>query len=192
MICNIRVKKKKIALNDRKERKTLNIKVNKLEHSSFKPYGALISPDDVAPCISNKEFDFWLGLDNIITGNDTAQINWLNIKYNPDFICNYLEQHINCTTTLIPVEGQAIILFGLSENNNHPDILPDLKSVKAFYFDGSKGVNLKPGTWFWNRCPMNSRASFVAILKHNFIYNDSDTKIVDLREKFGISIKLEL
>lgn len=171
----------------------LKIKVSKLEHNAFKPYGTLICTKDSAPYASNDEFDFWLGLDNIITVNSSAQINWLVLKYNSKFICNFLEQHINCTTTIIPVEGQSIILFGLSENEKGSDMaLPDLKSIAAFYFDGTKGVNLKPGTWFWNRYPMTDKTTFAVILKHNFVYNAEDTKIINLQEEFKTTIKIEL
>lgn len=173
--------------------KILNVKVNKLEHDAFKPYGTLICAKDSPPYSSNEEFDFWLGTDDIITAGSTAQINWYVLKTNSEFICNYLEQHKSFTTTLIPVEGQSIILFGLSEKEKDSDIaLPDLETVSAFYFDGTKGVNLKPGTWFWNRFSLTDKSTFAVILKHNFAFNAEDTRIINLQEEFETTIKIEL
>lgn len=169
------------------------IKVSKLERKSFSPYGTIISKPDSKPYMSNVEFDFWLGIDDIIVKDEIPQINWFTIKSNPSFICSKFERHVNFTTTIIPVIGQCIMVFSLSKGNKKREsILPEINSIKAFYFDGTKGVNLKPGTLFWNRYPLTTEASFIVILKKDFIFNKKDTDIIDLKENFDINIKLVL
>ena len=161
-----------------------------LNNKSFAPYGTIIGPQDSKPSVSNSKLDFWLGTDEIKLNNGIGQICWLEVKYQHSFICDSLECHMNSSEALIPMLGQSIIVVGLSEVKSDSGSLPDVKSIKAFFIDGTNGVNFKPGVWHWLPYPLSKRAHFALVFKKGT--PDEDLWIIDLSKELDLSIKLVL
>jgi ureidoglycolate hydrolase len=166
---------------------TVSIKISNLVQSEFGPFGKVLGPIDSKPYYSENGLEFWHGIDKIIVKEGKAQLSWLEIKGPRPFFCREMERHNNCSTTIIQMEGRSVVLFGQSQKNKSNKTLPNPDTIKAFLFDGTRGVNLKPGTWFWNRYPLTKNTSYIFILGKDF-----DTEIVDLEEELGIIIDLDI
>jgi ureidoglycolate lyase len=90
-----------------------------------------------------------------------------------------------------------------SRDESQPD-LPDLASVRAFYFDGSCGVCMHVGTWHEVPFPIDDATHFVAIVtnetnrnleehdKVNFEANGGDLLKRNLLHRFGKQVRIDL
>jgi len=168
----------------------IEVKVKSLSSKSFAPYGTIIGSKESKPTFSNSELDLWFGIDDIKLNSGIAQICWLEVKSRRPFICDKLECHMNCSETLIPMSGQSILVVGLSKGKPSYDSLPDVKSIEAFFIDGTKGVNLKPEVWHWLPYPLSERANFALVLKKDT--PEEDLRIIDLNKELDLSITLVL
>ncbi len=164
----------------------MEVRIEKLTTKSFSRFGTVVGPDVVAPHISNPIFCFWNNIDKIHVGHGTPQLAWLTLKKTNSFACDTLERHNKSTTTIIPMTGRSVIVFCLSDRRS----LPDLRSLKAFYFDGSLAANLNPGVWFWNRYPLFGSASFLFILEKSVHIND--VEMIDLKKRLHLILRLVL
>ena len=168
--------------------KTIKLKVKKLSPESFKPYGKIIGKQSSKPSYSEKDLNFWEGIDELNFSNGTGQLSWLELTYPRALICEELERHIDSGMGIIPVTGKSLIVFGLSKiGAKNKNALPDLNSIKAFSFDGSKGVNIKPGVWFWIRYTLSKKSTYAIILKRNFA-----VQIINLRDNFATVFEIVL
>lgn len=168
----------------------MEIKVQTLNKKAFEPFGDIIGKQDDKPTLSDDDFAYWPGLSDIQLTNNIGQLSVLELKRPRPFVCEKLECHLYCSEAIIPLEGQSIGIFGLSKNSNEDDFQIDLNSIKAFIFDGTKGVNIKKGVWHWLPYPLSEKVYLVVILAKET--HNNDLQIVDLREKYNLSIKLNL
>ena len=170
--------------------KKVEIKVESLNYKSFVPYGKILGPSENKPTFSSNEFDLWFGIDNVESNEGIAQFCWFEVKERRPFICDKFERHLKCSEAMIPVSGQSIIIVSLSKNNTDDTASLDLETLKAFYLDGTKGINLKPGVWHWIPYPVSNQAHFILVLREGT--DKDDLEIMDLNKKFDLSIKFVL
>jgi ureidoglycolate lyase len=168
--------------------KTIDIKVQFLNQEVFSIFGDVIGSRDNKPDLENANFNYWPDVSDITVTNDIARISLLDIKTTRPFICNSFEKHTNCSEALIPLEGQSIEVFGLSEKSSGNDYNIDLSSIRAFILDGTKGINIKKGVWHWLPFPISQRTLFAVIFEKNTHIND--IQVLDLTEKYNIELKL--
>jgi len=170
--------------------KLIEIKIEELTEEFFKPYGEIIDAPHTKPDFSNDELELWCGIDEVKVDKGASQFCWLNVKSQRPFLCNNLECHINTSEAMIPVLGQSVVVAALPGNYSASSNLPDLKSIKAFFVDGSKGFNFKPRVWHWLPYPLSTKANFILIFKKGT--PGEDLHIVNLNEEFDLSIKIIL
>ena len=168
----------------------IKIKVEELTGESFSPCGKIINMPDTKPDIFNDDLDLWCGIDEVKIDKGVSQFCWLNVKSQRPFVCNNFECHINTSEAMIPVSGQSVVVVASPSNISASFNLPNLKSIKAFFIDGSKGFNFKPRVWHWIPYPISKKSNFILIFKKGT--PEEDLKIVDLNEKFDLSIKFTL
>ena len=189
--------------------KEFQIIPEKLTEKSFANYGDVLGPNGNS--IDNKDFlklgyanmsdkvpderigkfdvlDYWGQIANI--SQEPMRFGFLRPKKRP-FEVSWLERHVKGTQTFIPLEGKkSIITVGIANENDNPEALPDLSSVKAFILDGDKGVNLYPGTWHWTPFPINSKCDFIILVRTNV--KDDDLNFVDLERRLNTRIKIKI
>lgn len=166
----------------------MEVKVQPLTRVAFKPFGEIIGKQDDKPPISEADFGYWPGISTIQLSNNVAQLSLLEVVRPRPFICEKLECHLYCSEGIIPLEGQSIIVFGLSKNGGGNSSQVDLETISAFIFDGTRAVNIKKGVWHWLPYPLSEKASFVIILARETHINDM--KVVDLKKEYGLEIRL--
>ena len=167
----------------------ITVKVKNLNQKYFSQYGKVLGPQDGIPSSSNELFDIWVGIDEIISRVGVPLLSWFNVKPKRDFICNKIERHLESSETIIPMHGQSIMIVGLSKNSN-PEEQLDLNTINAFYLDGTRGINLKPGVWHWIPYPLSDEASFILVRGDET--NKKDCEIIDLKEKMNLELFIVL
>ena len=165
------------------------VKVKNLDQKYFSQYGKVLGSQDSVPSSSNELFDIWVGIDEIISMAGVPKLSWFNVKPKRDFICNKLERHLESSETIIPMHGQSIMIVGLSKNSN-PEEQLDSVTISAFYLDGTKGINLKPGVWHWIPYPLLEEANFILVRGDET--NKKDCEIFDLKEKMNLELNIVL
>jgi len=167
----------------------ITVKVKNLNQKYFSQYGKVLGPQDGIPSSSNELFNIWVGIDEIISRVGVPLLSWFNVKPKRDFICNKIERHLESSETIIPMHGQSIMIVGLSKNSN-PEEQLDLNTINAFYLDGTRGINLKPGVWHWIPYPLSDEASFILVRGDET--NKKDCEIIDLKEKMNLELLIVL
>jgi len=167
----------------------ITVKVKNLNQKYFSQYGKVLGPQDSIPSSSNELFDIWVGIDEIMSRVGVPLLSWFNVKPKRDFICNKIERHLESSETIIPMHGQSIMIVGLSKNSN-PEEQLDLNTINAFYLDGTRGINLKPGVWHWIPYPLSDEANFILVRGDET--NKKDCEIIDLKEKMNLELLIVL
>lgn len=167
----------------------ITLKVKNLNQKYFSQYGKILGPQDGVPSSSNELFDIWVGVDEIISRVGVPKLSWFNVKPKRDFICKKIERHLESSETIIPMHGQSIMIVGLSKNSN-PEEQLDLGTINAFYLDGTRGINFKPGVWHWIPYPLSDEASFILVRGDEI--NKKDCEIIDLKEKMNLELNIVL
>jgi len=170
--------------------KVIELKVNQLDKKTFTPYGEILGPQKVKPYLENDDIDFYPGISNIELTKQNGTFFWLDVKRSRQFICENLERHLNCSEAFIPFSGSSIFVVALSENMKDPKSPVDFNSLKAFFLDGSRAVNLKIGTWHWIPFPTSEKASFIGIFENDT--HKTNLEIIDLKKNYNVSVKLIL
>ncbi len=164
----------------------MKVKIEMLESKSFEPYGDVIGPQKSKPAIAADIIDFWPGISDIKPSADVIQMNWLELKKPRPFICESMERHILTTEAIIPVSGQSIILFGLSEDMSDINSPIDYKSLKAFIIDGTKAFNIKKGVWHDLPFLLTEKAECIVIFEKQT--HEKDLETVQLKEKIELAL----
>jgi len=167
----------------------ITVKVKNLNQKYFSQYGKVLGPQDGVPSSSNELFDIWVRFDEIISRVGVSKLSWFNVKPKRDFIRNKIERHLESSETIIPMHGQSIMIVGLSKNSN-PEEQLDLGTINAFYLDGTRGINLKPGVWHWIPDPLSDEANFILVSGDEI--NKKDCEITDLKEKMNLELNIVL
>ncbi len=170
--------------------KVIELKVNRLDKKAFEPYGEIIGPQKGKPELETDDIDFYPQIGNMELSKPFGGFCWLEVKRPRQFICENLERHLKCTEAFIPFSGSTIFVIALSENMKDPKSPIAIDSIKAFFMDGSLAVNLKKGVWHWIPFPISDKASFIIVFEKET--HKEDCEIVDLKEKYNLSVKLIL
>ena len=165
----------------------IEVQVEKLTEESFKEFGTVIGGQVNAPS-SEDIYDFWPDLDVVSTLKEDATLSLFVVKKQRPFICSTLERHTDCSEAVIPIEGPSIAVFTLSDKNGD---LPDIKSAKAFFLDGSRSINIKPGIWHWIPFTLSEKSSFIVILS-KAATGGKDLEVLEFKDKNIEPLKLVL
>lgn len=188
--------------------KNHEINVLPLTRESFLPFGEVLLPSDnkidnidllssgyakmsnEVPSDRLNDFDvlnYWGDIANI--SQEPMRLGYLRPKKRP-LIVSWFERHVKGTQSFIPLGGKpSIFVVAKGNENNNKDALPDLSLAKAFYLDGSSGLNIKPGTWHWTPFPIEDECDFIIIVRTDV--KDDDLNFIDLEKKINSRIILK-
>ncbi len=153
--------------------KTQRVTLEPATTSGLAPYGYLIGPPESE---LKGRIDYYGNAVEVRTpakfvSNDDMMLNLVTFNRRAPII-RWMEYHTKHTQTFIPLAGRPFVMvLGAptrrrpdgSLDERHPD-LPDLSTVRGFYFDGSAGICMHIGTWHEVPFPIVDRTSFVAIV----------------------------
>lgn len=126
-------------------------------------------------------------------------------------VIRWMEYHVKHTQTFIALGGRPFIMVlgkptqlrpDGTRDNALPD-LPDLTSVRGFYFDGTAGLVMHVGTWHEVPFPLQDATNFVAIVTNetnrnleehdgNFESDGGDLVKRNLLHRLGTQIEIDM
>ena len=152
----------------------IQIKARYLSDIDFSPYGQVLDYDSSEEKVypdPNVIVTAGVGRLEIVKGN----LDLIHLRViRREFIGTILERHVLTSQTFIPLLGcSGLFLLAPPEDLENENALPDLKKVIAVIFDGTKGVNIKRGTW------QISKVSDYIMISRAGTLND-DLRLIDL------------
>ena len=136
--------------------------------AALAPYGYLIGPPEteVKGRIDYYGNDVQVRTPAKFVSNDDMMLNLVTFNRRAPII-RWMEYHNKHTQTFIPLAGRPFIMVLGIPTRKRPDgsidlgrpDLPDLDTVRGFYFDGSAGI-----TWHEVPFPLLDATNFVAIV----------------------------
>lgn len=153
--------------------KTQRITLEPATTAGLAPYGYLIGPPESE---LKGRIDYYGDAVEVRTpakfvSNDDMMLNLVTFNRRAPII-RWMEYHTKHTQTFIPLAGRPFVMVLGAPTRRRPDggmderlaDLPDLSTVRGFYFDGSAGICMHIGTWHEVPFPIVDRTSFVAIV----------------------------
>lgn len=144
------------------------LKVKKLDHESFRPYGdyvELIRPDSFygdAPCVFTPDM-----LQLPTSQHDLSSFSICRVAPRP-MIVNASEYHSSAWEGNIPLEGDIII--HVAPANGSGKIEPE--KFEAFLVPKGTMVTFKPGVWHFGPYAVDGPVSTIVILPERTYKND--------------------
>jgi len=160
------------------------IKAQHLSKIDFSPYGQVLDydsseqkiyPDDnviVTPGIGHLEIE-------------KGALDLMHLRVTRrDFVGTILERHVLTSQTFIPLLGCCgLFLLAPPEDLENKNSLPDLDKVVAVIFDGTKGINLKLGTWHCSPFAVSEMSDYLMVSRAGTLKDD--LYIVDLPKQMN-------
>lgn len=123
-----------------------------LTAEAFSPYGVLITGNAGIPTFERPYLKNWR-----LPFNSDAPVRMqvMRYEYQSPMLFSKVERHLYVTEARCPINAAKAILVVAGDGKTPAPL--EIKSVKAFYLDGSAGVMFYPGTWHGLDCyPVDS------------------------------------
>ena len=174
-----------------------------LEAEAFAPFGDVLEPksrrldnldlldlgyarmSDPVPADRRGDFDvldYWGDITTI--SRDPMRLGYMRSKPGQPLQVSWFERHVKGTQAYVPLNGiPSIYTVAPPGELDNPNALPDLSQAKAFYLDGTRGINIAPGTWHWTPLALAEPADFILIVREQVA--DDDLNFVDLQARLN-------
>lgn len=169
-----------------------SLKVEPATREAFAPYGVLVGVDET---VGSRTGQFYgdkveLWAPGGFVSDEQTRLSVARIHSRPPEVI-WMERHFKHTQTFLPLGGSAFVaVLGAPTDTNQPD--PE--TVRAFYFDGTSGVQLNLGTWHEFPFPVEDSADVVVIIRketqENLEVKENDEAIGDDLEKRNLKFRL--
>lgn len=162
------------------------IKVEKLTHEAFAPFGNfanLINPS--ADKLGEEPVEFFRDMLQLHVSPE-HMISYSTTRCVPrPFIIDTLEYHSHCWEANVPLDNPIILQVAPATNVNDP--LP-LDKMRAFYIPVGTVVSIKAGVWHWGPFALDNKVSNVLVnLPERTYANDCIVRTLDDSEKIEIT-----
>jgi ureidoglycolate hydrolase len=162
----------------------IEIKAQHLSEIELSPYGQVLDYDSSEQKI--------YPLDNVIVTPgigqleiETGALDLMHLRVTRrDFVGNILERHVLTSQTFIPLLGCCgLILLAPPEDLENKNSLPDLDKVVAIIFDGTKGINIKRGTWHSSPYAVSEVSNYIMVSRAGTLKDD--LYVIDLPKQMN-------
>lgn len=146
------------------------------------PYGSLLHTAGRIPDAETKDFSYWDGLGELSFSQ--GSVGLVRSYPRARHICPSLERHGNTSETLIPVNGDIVVVCALSRDDD--EYIVDQDTVTALRVRRGEALTLNPGVWHY--APMVRDVSV-----DSFVIFRKDTLREDLiKEEYEEELYLEV
>jgi ureidoglycolate hydrolase len=125
--------------------KDLKIRLKDYGEFDFAEYGRIVTVGERKPDGEGKDFLFWGNLEELQCG--IVSIGIVESVPQEVLVCPSLEKHDGTTETLIPVDGDIILVLALSRTDNPESV--DRESVRAVLVRQGDALTLLPSVWHY-------------------------------------------
>ena len=162
----------------------IEIKARRLSEIDFSPYGQVLDYDSSEQKIyPQDEVIVTPGIGHLEITKGALDLMHLR-ALRREFIGTILERHVMTSQTFIPLLGCCgLFLLAPPEDLENKDSLPDLDKVVAVIFDGTKGINLKLGTWHCSPFAVSETSNYIMVSRAGTLKDD--LQLVDLPEQMN-------
>jgi ureidoglycolate lyase len=123
--------------------KDVTLKVQELTEEAFAPYGQYVRTDQQKPAFEGELFNFWNKLS--ILDLKSVSVGLVRSFPRKEMVNTAFEQHAKTTETLIPADGEIILVLAEPDSSDTTKI--NLDTVKAFRLKAGDAVVLHRNTW---------------------------------------------
>ncbi|MFP4329193.1 MAG: ureidoglycolate lyase [Spirochaetaceae bacterium] len=123
--------------------KEITLKVEELSQEAFAPYGAFVRTGQQDPAFESEDFNFWNKL--AILDLNSVSVGLVRSFPKGQMVSTTFEQHARSTETLIPADGEVVLVLAEPESKDTRQI--NLDTVKAFRLQAGDSVVLHRNTW---------------------------------------------
>jgi ureidoglycolate lyase len=102
---------------------------------------------------------------------------------------DWFERHLKGTQSFLPLGGQSMIVLAPPNEPFDSPGPPRPEDARAFLLDGTRGINLRLGTWHWTPFPVTTGAAFAILVRQNAAADDLN--MIDLHAHWGGGIAVE-
>jgi len=134
----------------------------------FSLYGKILSVEKRAPEAEGKDFSFWGSVGEIMC--DKTSIGVVRSYPQRELLCPSLEKHDNSTETLIPVEGDIILVIALS-NTDNPEMV-DKDTIRAVRVKQGDAITLLPSVWHYAPMVLDREVYTFVLFEEDTLKND--------------------
>jgi ureidoglycolate hydrolase len=138
-----------------------HLPVEHLEPGMFEPFGAVVGPETAdSPHFNRSPGNMgFLWIQRALEFPKQPYLGALRYYYR-GMRCEFLQKHPASTIVLIPLGGQASVIYvALDDGFDRPD----LETARAILLEGRRGVILHPGTWVRYAYPLGPSVDFAYI-----------------------------
>lgn len=159
----------------------IQIKAQHLSTIDFSPYGQVLdyesSETKVVPD-HNVIVTPGVGTPEITEGH----LDLIHLRViRREFYGKILERHVKTSQAFIPLLGcTGLFLLAPPDDLENKNALPDLDKVIAVIFDGTKGINLKRGTWHSSPFAVSEVSDYIMVSRAGTL--GDDLYVVDMPE----------
>ena len=162
--------------------RTIVLTAEPVTPAGFAPFGALPADEGTEHDVAEAEFLWNDGSVNYISHTrDEVPEGSVGLR------CTLLNRHDTHTQTLMPVDGDAMIVVAPASVSFDDEA--DLESVRAFRVPVGCCVHLWRGTWHWGPYPVT--APSVRLLNVQGRGYPRDNGVVSLDERYGASFEVD-
>jgi len=160
------------------------IKAQHISEINFTPFGQILGRNTGEKIIQpEKGIIVTPGVGQLEIEKGELELIFLNVLQR-GFIVEGLERHLFTSQAFIPLSGCCgLFLLAPPEDLDNEDALPDLGKATAVIFDGTKGVNLKRGTWHSAPFALSEASNYIMVSRRGTLKDD--LHLVNLKKQMN-------
>ena len=159
---------------------TRTLTVEDISEASIAGYGRYVTTERHEPAATLTEFSFWNKLS--VLNHASTSVGLVQVHKQPQAVSTTFEQHVRTTETLIPADGEVILVLAIPAADDETQI--DLDTVRAFRLRSRDAVVLDRAVWHFAPHPVAGSVKVWVIFEQDTPDNDLFMRRVD--EEFGI------
>ncbi len=156
------------------------LSVEEISESSFAGYGRYVRTGQQEPAAKLIEFSFWNKLS--VLNHTSTSIGLVEVHKQTEAVSTIFEQHVRTTETLIPADGEVILVLAKPMADDEKQI--DFDTVRAFRVQAGDAVVLDRAVWHFAPHPVDGSVKIWVIFEEDTPDNDLFMRHVD--EEHGI------
>jgi ureidoglycolate lyase len=184
------------------------LRVERLTPEAFAPFGEIIGPAP-RPAVTNRDLiarnlvriehpvpqdrldafdvlDYWAPVGAI--SQEPMKFGFMIPRERPWHV-DWFERHLKGTQSFLPLGGQSMIVLAPPNDPFDSPAVPKVEDARAFLLDGTRGINLKLGTWHWTPFPVTAGAAFAILVRQDAAADDLN--MIDLHAHWGGGLAVE-
>jgi len=145
---------------------TRTLKLQEITPENIAGYGTLIDAGIAEPLADTPLFKYW---NDLSVASLDGGVCFGVVETRPSSLaCTAFERHVKTSETLIPMNGDVVLVMGKPT----PGDYPDPKTVAAFRLPQGKAVTLDPGTWHFAPLAAGKPVKSMVVFKQGTPDND--------------------